>query len=93
MGAVVEQGALEGWLQVVLVVVVSLEEWEVQEILAVLEAEVEAAEMLEVLQVLQQEKVLVMVQQEVMAEVEGAAAIMAVIMKEVLVAAALVVLD
>ena len=58
-----------------------------------LEEEAEAAEMLGRLQVVPQEKALAMVQQEVMAEVEGAAAVIVLIVQEVLVAAVLVVLD
>ena len=66
MEAVVEQGALEGML------LIALQGQEIQEVLAVLEEEVEAAEMLGFLRVLLEEKVmLVMVQREAMAEVEG----------------------
>ena len=57
-------------------VVIPLQEQEVQEVLVVLEEGVEAAEYSDHLGLLlQQEKMLVMAQQEVMAEVEGAAAV------------------
>ena len=66
MEAAVEQGALEDRL------LMTLQGQEVQEILAVLEEEAEAAEMLGRLQVLMEEKVMVvMAEREVMAEAEG----------------------
>ena len=70
-----------------------LREQEVQEVLAVLGEEVEAAEMLVLLQVLlEQEIMAVMVQQGAMAE-EGGVEGLLVIMAEVLVAVALAALD
>ena len=89
MEAVVEQEGVEGRL------LIALQGQEVQEVLAVLEEGVEAAEVLGRLQVLiQQEKMLVMVQQEVMVEVEGAAVIILIVqVKEILVAVALAALD
>lgn len=71
MGAAVVREALEGLL------LIALQEQEVQEVLVVLEEEVGAAEMLVLLQVLMEEKIMVvMVQQEAMAEVEGAAVLL-----------------
>ena len=85
MGAVAEQGALEGRL------LIALQGQEVQEVLAVLEEEAEAAEMLGLLQVLMEEKVMVvMAEQEAMAEVEG---VVAVAMTALSALAALVALD
>ena len=87
MEAVAEEGVKGGGF------LTALQEQEVQEVLAVLEEGVEAAEMLGLLRVLMEEKVMVvMVQQEGMAEVEGAVVI-AIIVVVVLVAAALAVLD
>lgn len=85
MGAVAEQGALEGRL------LIALQGQEVQEVLAVLEEEAEAAERLGLLQVLLEEKVMVvMAEREVMAEAEG---VVVVAMMALSALAVLVVLD
>lgn len=84
--AEVEREEWEGMLMI------PLQEQEIQEVLAALEGEAEAAEMLGWVQVLMEKEIMVvMVEQEVMAEVEGAAVLN--IKVEVVVAAALVVLD
>ena len=83
MEAVAEAAAEEG---ASILVAAILQEQEVQQELVVLEAEAEAADMLGLLT---QEIVVVMVQQEVMAEVEGVEAAA----KLVMVAAALAALD
>lgn len=89
MEAVAEEGAKEGE------VVAALQEQEVQEVLAALEEEVEAAVVLVVLEVvLEKEILLVMVQQEAMAEGEEVEALVEVVIKtQFLVAVALVALD
>ena len=90
MEAAAERGAEEGGL------LITLQGQEVQEILAVLEEEAEAAEMLGQLQVLMEEAVMVvMVQQEAMAEAEGVAAtaVPTIMAAALLALAALVALD
>ena len=85
MEAAAEQGEEEGTL------LIALQGQEVQEVLAVLEEEAEAAEMLVLLQVLLEEKVmLVMAEREVMVEAEG---VVAVAMMALSALAALVALD
>ena len=89
MEAVAEEGATEGEL------LVALQEQEVQEILVALGAEAEAAEMLGLVQeAVEEEIMVVMVQQEAMAEEEEGAVVRILNpIREVLVAAVLVELD
>ena len=86
MGVVAEEG------EAAEVLLITFQEQGVQEILAVLEEGAEAVEVLQVLVVLMEDQiVVVMVEQEVMAEVEGVAATAEEV--EVMVAAALAALD
>ena len=97
MEAAVEQEVMEAVVEAVeregaSFLTALLKEREVREVLAVLEEEVEVAEMLGILA---KEIVVVMVQQEVMAEVEGVAGLLVQLLApvEVVVAVALAVLD
>ena len=85
-----EAAAVEEGVEGAFLVISLVQEWEVREVLAVLEGEVEAVELREHMEV---EIMAVMVEQEVMAEVEGAVVFPLLHLAALTAMAALVVLD